>query len=533
MLLTSASMNTLRISLSAALLALAVNGCGASTKGGATGEDPGTDTTPTVSATANITTGVAPLEIEFTGLAAGGNGALTYEWDFGDGETSTQISPNHSYGAAGTFSAKFKATDEDGDFAAATVTINVGTESLPAVTAAADVTQGLAPLNVQFTSTIVGGDAPVTVSWNFGDGETSAEAAPAHIFNTPGSYGATVTATDATGDSAQATVLITVGSDAVPVVAISATPTSGAAPLPVAFTASVAGGNGTLTYAWSFGDATTATTMNANHTYTADGSFQAKLTVTDEDGDTAAANVTIVVNSNQAAMLPDLQVGTWDAFGSGLDDVYEPNDTVATYLGDWENSPYSISNAYIDEVDVTYYVDVVNFGKALNTPFDVDFYQHAPGGPGVTVYGDDWETVNSLAENATQRIYFTVFNVEPDVTNSSYARLDTFDDIEESVETNNLSMNLDVTAFPDVDWFAVDQDAGFDITVALSSLPADYDVEIYDPSGAFLADSASAGTTSELVTVTAPATGFYYIRIFGYNGARSSSDSYLLDVTVE
>lgn len=525
-------MNTLRFSLSLALLALAVNGCGASTKGGATGE-PDTDTTPTVSATANITTGVAPLEIEFTGLAAGGNGALSYEWDFGDGETSTQLSPNHSYGAAGTFSAKFKATDEDGDFAAATVTINVGTESLPAVTAAADVTQGLAPLNVQFTATVVGGDAPVTVAWNFGDGETSAEVAPAHVFNTPGSYGATVTATDATGDSAQATVLITVGNDAIPVVAISATPTSGAAPLPVAFTASVAGGNAPLTYAWSFGDATTATTMNANHTYAADGSFQAKLTVTDADGDIAAANVTIVVNSNQSAMLPDLQVGAWDAYGTGLDDVYEPNDATATYLGDYTSSPFSISDAYIDEVDVTYYVDVVNFGKALNTPFDVDFYQNAPGGPGVTVYGDDWDTVNSLAENATQRIYFTVFNVEPDVMNSSYARLDTFDEIEESVENNNLSTNLDVTALPDEDWFAVYQDASFDITVGLSSLPADYDVEIYDEAGLFLDESASAGTVSESVIVTPATTGLYFIRIFGYNGARSSSDSYLLDITLQ
>lgn len=525
-------MNTLRFALGASslALALAVNGCGASTKGGATGET-GTDTTPTVSATANITTGVAPLEIEFTGLAAGGNGALSYGWDFGDGETSSELSPNHSYGVAGTFSAKFTATDEDGDFAAATVTINVGTESLPAVTAAADVTQGLAPLPVQFTATVVGGDLPVAVSWNFGDGETSAELAPSHTFVTAGSYGATVTATDATGDTAQATVIITVGDDAVPVVAISADPTTGPAPLPVAFTATVAGGNTPLTYAWSFGDATTAATMNANHTYMADGSFQAKLTVTDADGDTAAANVTIVVNSNQSATLPDLQVGTWDAFGSGLDDTYEPNDTSAYYLGDFAGSPYSLSDAYIDEVDVTYYVDVVNFGKALNTPFDVDFYQHAPGGPAATAYGDDWETVSTLAENTTQRLYFTVFDVAPNVTNSSYARLDTFDDIEESEETNNLSTNLDVTALPDEDWFMVLQDEGFDISVTLSSLPADYDVEIYDAVG-FLAESANAGTTDESVVVTAPTTGYYYIRIFGFDGARSSSDSYILDVVV-
>lgn len=527
-------MNKLSFTLATSLLALALNGCGASTgKSGASGDPNGTDTTPSVSATANVTTGVAPLPVEFSGVAAGGNGQLSYDWDFGDGETSNAQNPNHSYGAAGTFSAKFTATDEDGDFASATVQISVGTESLPAITAAADVTQGLAPLDVGFTATVVGGDAPVTVSWNFGDGETSAELSPAHVYTVPGNYGATVTATDATGDTAQATVLITVGNDAVPVVSISANPTSGAAPLPVAFTASVAGGNAPLTFAWSFGDATSAATMNANHTYTADGSFQAKLTVTDADGDTAAANVTIVVNSNQSATKPDLQIGAWDAYGTGLDDPYEPNDATATYLGDYTDSPMAIGDAYIDEVDVTWFVDVVNFGKALNTPFDVDFYQNAPGGPSASALGDDYDTITALAANATQRLYFTVFNVEPDVTNASYARLDTFDEIVEEVETNNLSTSLNVTALPDQDWFAVYEDAGFDVTVALSSLPADYDVEIYDEAGIFLDESASAGTANENVTVTAPTTGLYFIRIFGYNGARSSSDSYQLNITVE
>lgn len=524
-------MNKHFFTLGVSLLALAVNGCGASTaEGGAKGGDP-VDSTPIVSATANITTGIVPQAIDFTGVAAGGDGTLSYDWDFGDGSTSTDQNPSHTFVQPGTFSAKFKATDADGDFGSATVTINIGTEQQPAITAAADVTQGLAPLDVQFTATVVGGDAPVAVSWNFGDGETSAELAPAHIYTTPGNYGATVTATDATGDSAQATVLITVGNDAVPVVAITANPTSGAAPLPVAFTASIAGGNAPLTYAWSFGDATTAATMNANHTYAADGSYQAKLTVTDADGDIAAANVTIVVNSASTTK-PDLQVGSWDATGSGLDDPYEPNDSLALYLGDYLDSPISIGDAYIDDVDVTWSVDVVNFGKALTQQFDVDFYQNVPGGPGVTVYGDDWETVMTIGENATKRLYFTVFSLKPDEDNHSYVRLDTFDEIEEQVETNNLSTDLTVRAIADNDWFAIWQDAGFDYTISLSSLPADYDVEVYDDIG-FLAESASAGTTSENVTVTALVTGYQYVRIFGFDGARSSSDSYLLGLTIQ
>lgn len=525
-------MNTVRFVASISLVA-ALTGCGASTsKGGQTGE-PGTDTSPTVSATANVTTGVAPLSVDFTGIAAGGNGQLSYEWDFGDGDTDSDLTPSHTFTQNGTFNAKFTATDEDGDFASATVTINVGSEQIPAVTAAADVTQGLAPLAVQFTATVVGGDLPVTVAWNFGDGETSAETAPGHTYTTPGTYGATVTATDATGDSAQATVLITVGSDKTPVVAVTANPTAGAAPLPVAFTANIQGGDAPLTYAWDFGDTTTAATQNANHTYTADGSYQAKLTVTDADGDAASANVTIVVNSNQSNEMPDLRVGTWDAYGTGLDDSYEPNNgDFVYYLGDYTNSPMSITDGYIDEVDVTWYVDVVNFGKTANTPFYVDFYQNAPGGPGISAYGDEWNTIASLQQNSTQRLYFTVYSVEPDVLNHSYARIDLDNDVIESDETNNLSSELNIMALPDEDWFAVHQDAGFDITVALSSLPGDYDLEIWDDIG-FLAESANAGTTNENLLVTAPATGLYYIRIFGYDGARNSGDAYTLNVTVE
>jgi hypothetical protein len=232
-------------------------------------------------------------------------------------------------------------------------------------------------------------------------------------------------------------------------------------------------------------------------------------------------------------MLPDLQIGTFDAFATGLQDAYEPNDATATYLGDYTDSPMSIGDGYIDEVDVTWEVDVVNFGKALNTPFDVDFYPNTPGGPGPTALGSDWETLQSLGENATQRLYFTIFNVTPDSPMSSYTRVDTFNDIEETVETNNTSNALDSVVLPDEDWFAVFEDAGFDITVNLSSLPFDYDVEIYDENLVFLDDSANAGTTNESVTVTAPTTGLHFIRIFGYNGARSSSDPYQLDIVVE
>lgn len=516
-----------------ALVLAAATGCGASTDNGQSSNPGGGDQTPQVSAAASVTSGVAPLTVQFTGVAAGGDGTLSYEWDFGDGETSLEQSPSHVYPSDGIFTASFSAVDADGDDATATVTITVGSATVPAVTATADQTSGIAPLVVAFTATVVGGDAPVAISWNFGDGETAAEASPSHTYTTPGSYGAIVTVTDGTGDQATATVLINVGSDAQPVVSISATPTTGPAPLAVAFTSNAVGGNAPLTYAWEFGDGGTATTQNANHTYAANNTYAAKLKVTDADGDEATATVTIVVNSTQSTQ-PDLQLANFGAFASGLDDNYEPNDSAAHYLGDYGTNgmTYTITDAYIDPVDVTYYVDVLNFGAALNTAFYVDFYANLQSAPAANVYGDQYQSVSNLSANGSKRLYFTVADPQPGVMRRSYMRADTLSQVTESVETNNLSSGLDVTPVGDVDWFSVYETSGFQLQITLDLLPADYDVELYNAAGTKVAFSTNGGTTAETINYTTPANGLYFIKVFGYNGARSATTPYRLKVVV-
>lgn len=90
------------------------------------------------------------------------------------------------------------------------------------------------------------------------------------------------------------TVVAPVGSAPVP--AVTATPTSGTAPLTVAFIGSGStdpDGSG-LTYSWDFGDGTASTETNPSHVYQG-GAFTARLTVTDADGYTATAAQTITV----------------------------------------------------------------------------------------------------------------------------------------------------------------------------------------------------------------------------------------------
>jgi cytochrome c len=91
------------------------------------------------------------------------------------------------------------------------------------------------------------------------------------------------------------------GGDARPKAKISADPTSGPAPLEVAFSSegSVHPGGQTLTYEWAFGDGGTSTEPNPAHTYTEAGNYTARLTVTDEDGQTSAASTEITVGNSE------------------------------------------------------------------------------------------------------------------------------------------------------------------------------------------------------------------------------------------
>ena len=87
--------------------------------------------------------------------------------------------------------------------------------------------------------------------------------------------------------------------NAPPVASASATPTSGSAPLAVQF--SSAGSfdpeGSTITYSWNFGDGGASTLANPQHSYSAQGNYNAVLTVRDPQGLTGANSVTITVSN--------------------------------------------------------------------------------------------------------------------------------------------------------------------------------------------------------------------------------------------
>ncbi|MFF7199949.1 ThuA domain-containing protein [Streptomyces sp. NPDC008141] len=90
---------------------------------------------PVAEASAGKTSGKAPLKVAFSsaGTTDGDGDALTYAWDFGDGGTSTEANPSHTYKKNGTYTATVTAKDPTGRTGSASVHIVVG-NTAPKVT---------------------------------------------------------------------------------------------------------------------------------------------------------------------------------------------------------------------------------------------------------------------------------------------------------------------------------------------------------------------------------------------------------------
>jgi len=175
------------------------------------------------------------------------------------------------------------------------------------VSASADKASGSVPMEAEYMSTVTGGCPPYAYLWDFGDGTTSTEQNPRHTYQTAGNYTASVTANDAKGNMAIGSFAVT--ADCPPLSATpSANPTSGTAPITVAFRAGASGGCPPLSYAWDFGDGGTSTEENPTHEYTTDGTFAAKLNVTDSKGATSQAGTVGVTASAAFVPTPDKPV---------------------------------------------------------------------------------------------------------------------------------------------------------------------------------------------------------------------------------
>ena len=151
------------------------------------------------------TTGVA---VAFS--SAGSNdpdGNITaYNWNFGDGGSSTQANPSHTYAVAGSFSVSLTVTDNDGatgsDSTSATIVGQPPVNVPPTANANGPYT-GNTGAAVSFSSAgSSDSDGNIAAyAWDFGDGGSSSAANPSHTYATAATFNVTLTVTDNDGAS--------------------------------------------------------------------------------------------------------------------------------------------------------------------------------------------------------------------------------------------------------------------------------------------------------------------------------------------
>ena len=224
------------------------------------------------------TVGEAPLLVVFTDLSI--DSVTTWQWNFGDGNTSTLQNPEHEYITPGDYTVTLMITGPGGsDTLVKPEYVDVNYIN-PAADFIGTPTSGIAPLDVSFTD--LSTDSIDTWVWDFGDGGSSFLPSPVYTYDTEGTYTVSLTVVGPGGiDEMEKTDYITVSAEA-PVADFSGTPTSGEAPLLVSFSDLSSGS--IATWDWDFGDGNISTEQNPAHEYLAPGNYTVSLTIVGSGG---------------------------------------------------------------------------------------------------------------------------------------------------------------------------------------------------------------------------------------------------------
>ena len=165
---------------------------------------------------ADKTRGGAPMAVSFMDKTI--NSPTAWKWDFGDGSTSSEQNPKHTYTTLGIYTVSLTASNSDGQDTT-TKTGYIVTTLAPVAEFKADRQVGKAPFIVTFTD--LSANNPTSWLWDFGDGTTSAEQNPRHIYLREGAYDVSLTATNQYGSDS-----IFKNATSVPVTQVTAAPTN-------------------------------------------------------------------------------------------------------------------------------------------------------------------------------------------------------------------------------------------------------------------------------------------------------------------
>ncbi len=255
---------------------------------------------PTALFSMSDSAGCAPLSVNFTNNSLVGT---SYTWLFGDGNTSTQSDPTHSFSNNDTTDTSFVVTliTETAFGCADTITDTVTVFPVPQAAFSSNATPDCGPLQVSFTNSSTGA---TSYTWDFGDTTGSNLTNPSHTYDNKTLfieiYETKLIATNSRGCTDTAIQNITVYPE--PIFGFSTNPDSGCSPLQVTMPSVI----GAVSYAWDFDDGTTATGPTPTHIFTNGTTnnvrYNVRLVATSSFGCSDTTFQTVVVHPNPEAI---------------------------------------------------------------------------------------------------------------------------------------------------------------------------------------------------------------------------------------
>ncbi len=244
---------------------------------------------PVTSFSVSATGGCDPFTVQFTDLS---KNAINQAWSFGDGYSSTDTNPSHTYTDTGSFTVALVTHDSTGCSSFYSYPQKIIVHGVPKASFFTNDTGGCQPYLVTLTNTSTGQDSTL---WDFGDGTTSNQINPTHIYLNPGSYTVTLIASTQFGCTDTFRLNTPIIVNMTPVVHFSAAGTAGCTPLIASFKDS-SGNLVNPVYAWSFGNGQASSNPNPNITFINPGFYNVSLTITNSNGCSDSLSVASLIN---------------------------------------------------------------------------------------------------------------------------------------------------------------------------------------------------------------------------------------------
>ena len=282
----------------------------------------------------------------FKDLSVGNTTITKWDWNFGDGNSSPQQNPSHTYGSAGIFTATLIVTNSSG--CKDTVSLPVIVNPLPATNFSSIPVCYGNPSCFTDLSTIASGSV-TGWNWNFGDpnsglANTATIKNPCHTFTGLGPFSVILTSTSDSGCQST-TMLLT---------SLNAPPIAGINPQNVCLNSSThfidgstsSTGDPINAWNWDFGDGNTSNQQNPFHTYSTSGTYTITLNVASQKGCKDTTTNVVTVYDPPVANFSGSGAGCGSACVTNFTDLsLHPSGTIATWQWSFPGGTPSSSTA--------------------------------------------------------------------------------------------------------------------------------------------------------------------------------------------